>query len=160
MAKKTLSRTLPTPTNPQILAQPVQILKFRRKHMKGYKICYDLCPNRKKSDFELWPPPSIALYKVANFHPKYLSSPRKMAHMVRVLFCGKIICISFIWVWEFFGLFWALKVRKMAKISEKCKNWDFLGPENFCHLLTDRPHLIFRTPLEIRISSQPELKLF
>ena len=47
------SGTLPIPTNPQILGQPVQILKFRQKHMKVHKICYDLCPNRKKSGF--WP---------------------------------------------------------------------------------------------------------
>ena len=49
--KMTPSRTLPTPTNPQILGQRIQILKFRRKHMKADKICCHLCPNRKKSGF-------------------------------------------------------------------------------------------------------------
>ena len=60
MAKNILSGTLPIPTNPQNLGQPVQILKFRRKHMKVHKICYDLWPNRKKSGFWPWTPP-IAL---------------------------------------------------------------------------------------------------
>ena len=57
MAKNTLSGTLPIPTNPQNMGQPVQILKFRRKHMKVHKICYNLCPNRKKSGFWLLTPP-------------------------------------------------------------------------------------------------------
>ena len=51
------SGTLPTPTNPQILGQPVQILKFRRMHVKVHKICYKICPNRKKSGFWLLTPP-------------------------------------------------------------------------------------------------------
>ena len=55
--KMTPSGTLPTPTNPQILGQRIQILKFRRKHMKVDKICCDLCPNRKKSGFWPWTPP-------------------------------------------------------------------------------------------------------
>ena len=47
----------PTRTNPPILGQWIQILKFRRKHMKVHKNCCDSCPNRKKSGFWHLTPP-------------------------------------------------------------------------------------------------------
>ena len=47
---------LPTPTNPQILGQRIQILKFRRKHMKVHRIAAIYVQTGKNPDSDLWPP--------------------------------------------------------------------------------------------------------
>ena len=56
-AEKSAPRIPPPPKFRPFLRKRVEILKFRRKHMKVHKICYNLCPNRKKSGFWLLTPP-------------------------------------------------------------------------------------------------------
>ena len=52
-AEKSAPRIPPPPKFRPFLRKRVEILKFRRKHMKVHKICYNLCQNRKK--FGFWP---------------------------------------------------------------------------------------------------------